>query len=144
VEEVEDLANRNPDALESQNERLIGHLLKIALAPPQLKAENLRIWELSIRDARRRIRTHLKRKPGLKARTTELFIEPGPAARDHALGALELPDESIPEACPWTFAEAMGGDFKPGSLRPRWIPGLGALRESAGIAQALNFGAGQT
>lgn len=75
AEEVEDLANRNADGLESQCERLIGHLLKIALAPPRIRNENLRLWQLSVRDPRRKIRTILKRNPGLKTRTAELFTE---------------------------------------------------------------------
>jgi Domain of unknown function DUF29 len=113
AEEVEDLANRNADALESQGERLIGHLLKIAVAPARIKDQNLRLWRLSIRDARRRIRTLLKRNPGLKVRTAELFIEAWPGGRDHALAATGKPDEAIPEACLWTFDQAMDDGFEP-------------------------------
>jgi hypothetical protein len=113
ADEVEDLANRNADALESQSERLIGHLLKIAFAPRRIRNENLRLWQLSVRDARRKIRTILKRNPGLRSRTGELFIEAWPGGRDHALGALELPDQVIPEACMWTFDQAMDDEFEP-------------------------------
>ena len=116
AEEVEDLANRNADALESQNERLIGHLLKIAMVPPRIRNENLQLWQLSVRDARRKIKAILKRNPGLKSRTGELFMDAWPGGRDHALGALGLPDEAIPEACQWTFEEAIEEDFAPGSF----------------------------
>ncbi len=61
AEEVEDLANRNADALESQSERLIGHLLKIVVAPSRLRDKNLRLWQLTVRDARRKISTILKK-----------------------------------------------------------------------------------
>lgn len=121
AEEVEDLANRNADALESQSERLIGHLLKIALAPSRIRNENLRLWQLSVRDARRKIKALLKRNPSLKNRTNELFIDAWPGGRDHALGALELPDEAIPEACQWTFEEAIEEDFTPGPLNRREV-----------------------
>jgi Domain of unknown function DUF29 len=87
AEEVEDLANRHADALESQGERLIAHLLKIAVAPPRLRDENLRLWELSVRDARRRIRSILKRNSRLKTRTKELFVEGWLGGRDQALAA---------------------------------------------------------
>ncbi len=60
-----------------------------------------------MRDVRRKIRTILKRNPGLKNRARELFIDAWPGGRDHALGALAMLDEAIPEGCPWTFAEAM-------------------------------------
>jgi hypothetical protein len=113
AEEVEDLASRNADALQSQAERLISHLLKIALAPPRLRQENLRIWELSVRDARRRIRTILKKNPGLKPRASELFSEAWPGGRDQALAATGMPDEAIPENPCWTFEQVIREDFTP-------------------------------
>ncbi len=118
AEEVEDLANRNADALESQSERLIGHLLKTAVAPSRIREENLRLWQLSVRDARRKIRAMLKRNPGLKARTHELFVEAWPGGRDQALAATGMPDEAIAETCPWTFEQVMEEDFEPARFRP--------------------------
>jgi hypothetical protein len=117
--EVEDLANRNADALESQTERLIGHLLKMAIAPARLRAENLRLWQLSVRDARRKIRTFIKRNPGLKARTDEFFLEAWLGGRDQALAATNLPDDAVSERCPWTFAQAMEDSFEPRALAQR-------------------------
>jgi hypothetical protein len=115
AEEMEDLANRNADALESQAERLIAHLLKMDVAPSRLRHDNLRIWELSVRDARRKIKTILKRNPGLKPRANELFVEAWPGGRDQALAATAMPDGSIPESCPWDFERAMQEDFVPKS-----------------------------
>jgi hypothetical protein len=118
AEEVEDLANRNADALESQSERLIGHLLKIAVAPSAIRNENLRLWQLTVRDARRKIRTILTRNPGLKPRAGELFAGAWPGGRDHALGALGMPDEAIAETCPWSFEQAIADGFQPSIRRP--------------------------
>ena len=42
AEEVEDPANRNADALESQSERADRHLLKIGLAPSRIRNENIK------------------------------------------------------------------------------------------------------
>jgi hypothetical protein len=108
------LGNRNADALESQSERLIGHLLKIAVAPAAIRKENLRLWQLTVRDARRKIRTILTRNPGLKPRAGELFASAWLGGRDHALGALGMPDEAIAEACPWSFEQAIDEGFQPG------------------------------
>jgi hypothetical protein len=74
------------------------------------------LWQLSVRDARRKIRAILKRNPGLKARANELFVEAWPGGRDQALAATGLPDEAIPETCPWTFQPAMEEDFEPARL----------------------------
>jgi len=116
AEEVEDLANRNADALESQTERLIAHLLKIAVAPSRIRQENLRIWELSMRDAKRKIRTLLKRNPGLKHRANDVFREAWLGGRDQALAATGLPDEAIAENSPWTFQQIIEEEFMPGTL----------------------------
>jgi len=113
AEEVEDLANRNADALESQSERLIGHLLKIAVASSAIRNENLRLWQLTVRDARRRIRTILTRNPGLKPRAGALFAGAWLGGRDHALAALGMPDEAIADTCPWTFEQAIDEGFQP-------------------------------
>ncbi len=64
-----------------------------------------------------RFKQILKRNPGLKNRTEELFIDAWPGGRDHALGALAPPDEAIAEECQWTFEQAMEDNFEPAPFK---------------------------
>jgi hypothetical protein len=75
AEEVEDLANRQADALEGHRETLIEHLLKLAYAPDRIRRDNLRLWRASVQNARHRIATLLRRNPGLNSRADEVFAE---------------------------------------------------------------------
>ncbi|HEY2106235.1 MAG TPA: DUF29 family protein [Candidatus Binataceae bacterium] len=59
-----------------------------------------------------------KKNPGLEARTKELFVEAWPGGRDQALAATRMPDEAIPETCPWTFEQAMEEGFEPARFGP--------------------------
>lgn len=113
AEEVEDLAGRHADALESHCETLIEHLLKLACAPEPSKTNNVRLWRASVRNARHKIRTLLRRNPGLRTRTDELFAEAWPVARNDALAQLDLDDEAIPEQPYFTFQQAIEEVFEP-------------------------------
>ncbi len=112
AEEVEDLANRHADALEGHCETLIEHLLKLAYAPDRIRRDNLRLWRASVRNARHKIATLIKRNPGLGARTDDLFAEAWPLGRNAALGALDLDDDAIPESRLWSFGQATDEKFE--------------------------------
>lgn len=117
AEEVEDLG-RQADALQSHFENLLEHLLNVAYAPAAVKRDNLRLWQLTIRNARRRIRDLLQTNPGLKRRGAQLYAPAWPYARDATLGALDLDDDAIPELAPWTLDQAIDGAFAPTVSRP--------------------------
>lgn len=117
AEEVGDLAGRQADALKSHYESLIEHLLKQSYAPQHVKRGNSRLWRLSVRNTRRRIRDLLKSNPGLKNRCAELFAQAWPYARDSVLGALNLEDATIPESPLWTLDQALADDFEAGRVR---------------------------
>jgi hypothetical protein len=117
AEEVDDLARRNADALEGQCETLIEHLLKVSIAPAPIRKNNLRLWRASIRNARYKIRTLLRRNPSLKARTDELFENAWPIGRTNALAKLDLDDDAVPEALLFSFNQAIDEGFAPSTLR---------------------------
>jgi len=113
AEEVGDLATRQRRALTSQSARLIEHLLKSAFARSVVLQNNRRIWDLSLREARRAIRRRLAESPGLQSSAHELFEEAWLDGRDEALKFLELPDDAIPETPTWSFEQAMDDNFNP-------------------------------
>lgn len=116
AEEVDDLARRNADALEGQCETLIEHLLKMVLATEPVRKNNLRLWRASIRNARHKIRTLLRRNPSLRVRSDELFGDAWPVGRNNALARLDLEDNAIPEEPLFTFHQAIDERFEPQAL----------------------------
>ncbi len=113
AEEVEDLAGRQADSLKSYCRVLIEHLLKLAYASGQLRADNLRLWTNSVRNSRIQIEELLQANPGLKSRAFDLFARAWPLGRNDALGKLDLDDHAIGETCPWTFDQAADESFWP-------------------------------
>jgi hypothetical protein len=121
AEEVEDLAGRQADSLNSFGRVLIEHLLKLAYASGQLRADNLGLWTNSARNSRIQIEELLQANPGLKSRAAELFAKAWPLARNDALGKLDLDDSVIGKTCPWTFDRAADENF--------WPPAVSATRK---------------
>jgi hypothetical protein len=115
AEEVEDLAGRHEDALQSNYEVLLEHLAKLAHARESVGAANSRLWQMHARNARLRILKLLKKKPGLHAVDRQLFADAWPYARNTALGALGVGDEAIPEQCPWSLDQLYDEGFWPAS-----------------------------
>ncbi len=123
AEEIEDLAGRHRDALKSNYEVLLEHLLKIAFGRGPVRSRNFRNWELHARNARLRITDLLADKPGLKSVAAEMFSKAWPYARNSALAALGCDDDTIPERCPWSLERAMDESFWPaGAQSPRSKP----------------------
>jgi hypothetical protein len=74
AEEIEDLARRHADALQSRYETLLQHLLKWELQPSSRSYS----WAGTIRRDRRKIARLLEDNPGLKARQAALFARAYP------------------------------------------------------------------
>lgn len=117
AEEVDDLACWNADALEGQCETLVEHLLKVSIAPAPIRKNNLRLWRASIRNARHKIRTLLRRNPSLRARSYELFESAWPVGRTNALAKLDLDDDAVPEAPFFSFCQAIDDGFEASTRR---------------------------
>lgn len=110
AEEVEDLARRHADALQSRYETLIQHLLKWEFQPQERSYS----WMGTIRRERGKIAQLLKKFPGLKPLSLELFRDAFDAARVEAAIDADLPIEHFPEVCPYTPEQAMDPEFWPG------------------------------
>jgi Domain of unknown function DUF29 len=74
---------------------------------------NRRLFEISLRGARREMRDLLAESPGLKPSADELFKAAWRIGRDGTLKFIDLPDDAIAEAPLWTFEQAMDDNFVP-------------------------------
>jgi len=115
IEEVEDLAGRYRDALQSQMQRLLVHLLKLTYTTGSREPE--RVWRRSARDARKEIDKLIDRYPSLRSRLQhECTFSYPHAVRDAHDELSDYGDEheSFPVACPWTLDELLDHEFWPG------------------------------
>ncbi len=118
AEEVEDLARRHADALESRLATLLSHLLKWELQPSGRSWS----WAGTIRRERQAIARLLQRNPGLGPRRGELFVDAYADARATAAIDTDRPVGSFPATCPYTLAQATDWNFWPGDPWPEGDP----------------------
>jgi len=114
IEEVEDLAGRHRDALESHLRIALIHLLKLAYTQGSRDPE--RGWQLSARDARTLARRCLRKHPSLQAHLERLHAEAYiDAAEDADREITDFGDTHapFPESCPWTIGEVLDEAFLP-------------------------------
>ena len=114
IEEVDDLAGRHRDALQSQLKVLLIHMLKLMYSAGSQDPEME--WKRSIRNARDSIDDLIDDHPSLRTRLTEFCERAYPrAVRDAHNELSDYGDdhESFPEACPWTLDELLDPEFWP-------------------------------
>lgn len=116
AEELEATALSEERGLESQLERLFGHLLKWAYQPDHRSSS----WEASIENARDEIKERLRKSPGLQPKIRELAETAYRRARRTAGGDMGLSrqqrEENLPDSLPWTVAIVLDNNFWPDSL----------------------------
>jgi hypothetical protein len=115
AEEVEDLGNTQRNAVLSQVERIIEHLLKLEHSR---EVEPRRGWIVSIDDARRELEKHLtpKLRRELEAALPELYRrERKRTARKLALYGEPEAAEALPLDCPYTVEQIVDEDWLPES-----------------------------
>ena len=105
AEEIADVGRREAEAVESQLETLVMHLLKWRHDPDRRS----RSWEGTIRVARHKTAKLLRDSPSLRRRLPALLEDAYPAARIRAGVETGLPEETFPAACPFTLDQITGG-----------------------------------
>jgi hypothetical protein len=115
IEEVRDLGRRERDAIESQLERLLLHLLKWQYQPSKRTSS----WEISIKDARRQIKKFCKKYPVLvkHIQRKDVFDECYLNAREAATDETELPENTFPLDYPHSLEQVLDSNFLPEAER---------------------------
>jgi len=81
--------------------------------PARIRHKDGRVWEITVRNARREIGELLDESPSLRGKIREIFDSAYQSGRDAALAATKLPDSPIPETPPWTLEQVLDGSFSP-------------------------------
>ena len=111
IEEIESMGRSEKNALESNLEVLLMHLLKYKYQPQKISNS----WKYTIREHRLRIIKSLKSSPSLKIYFLEIFAACYKNARDLAADESGLEIMTFPESSPFTPEETIDSNFLPQS-----------------------------
>jgi hypothetical protein len=109
IEELEDLGRSEYRALVSAIEQLTLHLLKWQYQPHRRSLS----WRHSINKQRRQIDRLLEDNPGMKPKLGEAMAQGYKYGRKGASQETGLPLESLPDICPYAWAELQNEDYWP-------------------------------
>ncbi|HEY9795746.1 MAG TPA: DUF29 domain-containing protein [Leptolyngbyaceae cyanobacterium] len=110
IEEIESLGKQERQELRNRLSVLIGHLLKWEYQ----SSMRSRSWLATIRVQRRDTLRLLKDNPSLKPYLEEALPEAYENGRDLAMGETNLPEQTFPKMCPYSFNEILDNSFYPG------------------------------
>ncbi|MFN5516483.1 MAG: DUF29 domain-containing protein [Cyanobacteriota bacterium] len=109
IEEIEAMGRNRKDALESNLEQLLLHLLKWRYQPQK----QTNSWRLSIREHSRRLVKLLKNSPSLKPYLESVLAECYEEARERASLETELPIETFPLDLPFSQENLLNPSYLP-------------------------------
>lgn len=109
IEELEGMSRREKEALFSNLQIVLLHLLKYRYQ----SSKRSNSWRFSIREHRKRIERAFRNSPSLKPYFTEIFAECYQDARELAADETGLPLETFPEQCPFSTEEILNTDYLP-------------------------------
>jgi hypothetical protein len=110
AEEIESMGRSEKRELTSRLAVLLAHLLKWRFQPERRG----RSWQATIREQRSEVADVLADNPSLEARLDELLSNAYGKAVQIAIRETDLPEETFPAICPWTFEQSMR--CEPGSI----------------------------
>ncbi|MBE9195629.1 MULTISPECIES: DUF29 domain-containing protein [Synechocystis] len=113
IEEIEDMSGSQKDALESNLEVLLVHLLKWKYQPNKISNS----WRRSIFEHRKRIFKAFRKSPSLKRHFEQVLDEVYDDARKSASVETRLPLKNFPESNPFTKEEILN-EVYPSDLIP--------------------------
>ncbi|MGQ9367462.1 DUF29 domain-containing protein [Azospirillum sp. ST 5-10] len=111
AEEIESMGRSDRREIASRLEELLLHLAKLRWSPDVYPR---RQWKVSVVKQRIGIAKRIKESPSLKHHPAEILGEAWSDARLLAEADLDLPDGSLPPACPWSLDDEV--------LQETWFP----------------------
>jgi Domain of unknown function DUF29 len=113
AEELETMGARERRELRNHLKNLLLHLLKFKFQPSEVHRHHS--WRNSVNEAREQIAYILADSPGIfQGKRDELVAEVYAYARRKAADQTNLPLDTFPPECPWTYEQIMELDFFPG------------------------------
>jgi hypothetical protein len=109
AEEIESMGKTEKRELVSRLVVLLLHLLKWQFQAERRGAS----WEATIRNQRLDVADHLADNPSLKARFSEALSAAYLRARNSAAAETNLPIQTFPPDCPWSYEQLMEDGFWP-------------------------------
>ncbi|MGB5632162.1 MAG: DUF29 domain-containing protein [Waterburya sp.] len=109
IEELEGMSRREKEALFSNLQVALMHLLKYRYHP----SKRSNSWRSCIREHRKRVKRAFRNSPSLKPYFTEIFAECYQDARELAADETGLSIETFPEQSPFTMEEILNTDYLP-------------------------------
>jgi hypothetical protein len=107
AEEIESTGRAEQDQLISRLAVMLAHLLKRRIQPDRRGNS----WRLTILEQRRGSGRIVSRNPGLRPRLDDILAAAYGDAVLIAGREIDLPEETFPSVCPWTFEEVMLAEF---------------------------------
>ena len=109
AQEIENMGKTEKRELIARLTILLLHLLKWTFQP------NLRgrSWRLTIKEQRKEVIHHLADNPSLRSKIEEAMAQAYEVAVVKAARETAIDEDGFPEACPWTFQEAVSEEFWP-------------------------------
>lgn len=109
AEEIESMGKSEKRELVSRLDVLLLHLLKWQFQPERRGKS----WRRTIREQRIRLASHMDDNPGLRARISDAMTEGYRLALIGAADETDLPEDTFPAECPWSFETIMDETFWP-------------------------------
>jgi Domain of unknown function DUF29 len=109
AEEIEDLARRKRDALESRLARLIQHLLKWQFQ----QEKRSKSWQRTMLQQRQLILRLLRQNPSLKPAFAELAVEAYSEATRSAAFEMGCEVKALPSSSPYSMEQLLDLDYLP-------------------------------
>lgn len=110
IEEIESMGRSEKRELENRLVILLQHLLKWQFQP----SHQCRSWRLTIAEQRREIPYIIEDNPSLKNGLDDILERAYAKAVKAAASETDLPVQTFPQTCPWSFDLAISDGFFPG------------------------------